>query len=97
MLDACQGFSSSKFSRKIFPSFTQVHHVVPFAVDGHQELLQLPHQEERTDLQHCEYKTCSEEPDQTCDYAPRKFALVLKLGLSSDVQCGMVGTQITWT
>ena len=21
----------------------QVHHVVPFAVDGHQELLQLPH------------------------------------------------------
>lgn len=97
MLDACQGFSSSTFSRKNVPSFTQVHHVVPFAVDGHQELLQLPHQEERTDLQHCEYKTCSEEPDQTCDYAPRKFALVLKLGLSSDVQCGMVGTQITWT
>lgn len=37
--------------------FVQVHHVVPFAVDGHQELLQLPHQEERTNLQHCESHT----------------------------------------
>lgn len=35
-------------------SCVQVRHVVPFAVDGHQELLQLPHQEEWTDLQHCE-------------------------------------------
>lgn len=35
-------------------SCVQVRHVVPFAVDGHQELLQFPHQEEWTDLQHCE-------------------------------------------
>lgn len=35
-------------------SCVQVRHVVPFAVDGHQELLQFPHQEKWTDLQHCE-------------------------------------------
>lgn len=29
-----------------FPCFAQVHHVVRFAVDGHQELLQFPRQEE---------------------------------------------------
>lgn len=32
----------------------QVHHVGPFAVDGDQELLQLPPQEGQADLQHCE-------------------------------------------
>lgn len=30
-------------------------HVVSLAVDGHQEQLQLSHQEKRADLQHCKY------------------------------------------